>query len=246
MMLHVSCGLQRPAVHKRAWLPLRPFTDVFVSRFPDGSVLCRRVLRSLIGGQYFIRRVATGGATVTRKLVALVSWIGFLASAVSEYICEVDFPFTPMLWLVIGICVAVIATAHPAISGRTHGGKSDTGIRWIVGAPSLPDSASTRSGNTVPRVDDDDRSPCDYNLRAPNRYRAHSGTTAGIVMVSDTIPAVVFLSTASTRGPPWRDNHIDATPGRPAQHVCPAAHPSEIHLPSHQIERPHNGKESFI
>jgi hypothetical protein len=173
------------------------------------------------------------------KLVSVVSWIGVLASAVSEYGFDVDFSLAPSLWFAVAV-FAFVAAAHNVSYGTAA--RSPVGVRarqpdWNcrAGTPTLCLSTSwvpaVRVSNSsvhghpisensvVPRV----------SLRAPVRGAA---TVSATVTDSDTVPAVSFLSPAATRVPLWSDDQIAGTLGRQARHVYTTSHPSEARLPN--------------
>ena len=166
------------------------------------------------------------------KLFRVFSCVGFLASAVSEYGFDVDFPLTPHVWLVIAICAVVVATAHAALPKASG----------LTGILSQSESASFLSnvnpgGPTAPVRDCRATAPVAIG---PEATISASGALALQILVcvtaSDGIPAIVFLSPAATRGPPWSNNRIDpalceqrAGLGRSARHCYTASLPSEIH-----------------
>ena len=159
-----------------------------------------------------------------KKLFSVVSWIGFLASTVSEFGFDMDFPLTPSLWLVIAACAVIGATAHAAIGSRIHAnGKRKTGTYLSGDVSSLCDSASSIS----------DRSPSIYqnSFSVNGGHGGQMSSNRRIITASDVIPAVIFLSPAVTRGPPWHDSQIARTPSHSARLFCTAPLPSVIHFP---------------
>ncbi len=78
-----------------------------------------------------------------KKLASVVSWIGFLASAVSEHGFDVDFPLTlarrslgvggPSLWVAIAFCVMLATGARAADNSWTDGSsKWETPGNWSL------------------------------------------------------------------------------------------------------------------
>jgi len=168
-----------------------------------------------------------------KKLLPVVSWIGFLASAISEYGFDIDFPLTPALWLMIAICAVVMATAHAAIGSRIHGiGKRETVSHLPGDVPSLSDAARTIStGSKSSWTSDRCLSIFQDSCRVADHGDIRVNSRGVIVTASDAIPAVIFLSPAVTRGPPWCDSQVTRTPGCSARLFCTAPLPSEIHFP---------------
>lgn len=159
-----------------------------------------------------------------KKLVPIVSWIGFLASMVSEYGLDWDFPLTPSLWLVIAACAVIGATAHAAIGSRIRAnGKRESGTYLSGDVSPLCDSASSISDRS-PSLHQDD---CSVTGVGHDPMRS----SAVIVTASAAILAVISLSPPVTRGPPWRDSQIARTPSHSARLFCTAPLPSEIHFP---------------
>ena len=167
-----------------------------------------------------------------KKFVSIVPWFVFLVSAVSEYGFDLDFPLTPPVWLVIAVCAVVMATAHVAIGSRIHGiGKREIGTHLSGDVPSLSGSASSVSaGNKSPRIRDRSPSICQDNFDGSDGCHDLMRASGVVVTGSDAIPAVIFLSPAVTRGPPWSESQVDRTPGRSAQQFSVAPIPSETHL----------------
>src|SRR5712675_649158 len=52
------------------------------------------------------------------KLLGVASWGSFLASAVAEFVFDIDFPLTSALWLAIAICFLFASTAHAQFTGN--------------------------------------------------------------------------------------------------------------------------------
>ncbi len=172
-----------------------------------------------------------------KKLVSVVSWIGFLVSAVSEYGFDVDFPLTPPVWLAIAVCAVVMAAAHAGIGSRVHGiGKRETVTYLSSDVPSPSDSASFISNGNAGRPTTpvgDCRATAPVAISLDGRISASRALALQFlvcVAASDTIPSLIFLSPAVTRGPPSSDNQIDRTLGRPARPGYSAPLSSEIHL----------------
>jgi hypothetical protein len=167
-----------------------------------------------------------------KKLIPVVSWIGFLASAVSEYGLGIDFPLTPPVWLMIAVCAVMMATAHAAIGNRIHSlGKRETGT-YLSSHVLLKMAPAAVSGPTR---------HADFWAFVVGRAcppaagkRSHGDPRLGdvIVTASNAIPAIIFLNPAATRGPPGSDNQIDRPLGRPAQQPSTALPPFEIHFSS--------------
>ncbi len=174
-----------------------------------------------------------------KKLVSVVSWIGFLASAVSEYGFDADFPLTPAFWLAIAFCVMFASIAPAVIGRRIHGiGKQETGTYLSGDVPSPSDSASLVSTcHKSPRISDRFPSICQDNFRLTGRYCGQMSSGGGIVTVSEAIPAAIFLSPAATREPPWSDNQIGGTLGRPARCFFTTPLPSDTNLSSSRSSR---------
>ena len=80
------------------------------------------------------------------KLFAWVSWITFLASAVAEWVYDIDLPLTPVLWLIVATGTLFANTTHAALTtndwkGSTSGVWWDTNL-WSLGVlPSNSQSA---------------------------------------------------------------------------------------------------------
>jgi hypothetical protein len=139
-----------------------------------------------------------------KKLASLLSWIGFLASAVSEYGFDVDFPLTPTFWLAIAFCVMFASIGHAAVGHRIHGvGKREIGTNLSGDAPSLSHFAGSQCvGNKSLRTSD--RSPNLYqpDLTITGGYLGQMSAGGVLVTPSDAAPAVTFLCPVATRGPP--------------------------------------------
>jgi len=78
------------------------------------------------------------------KLLAWISWITFLASAVAEWGLELDFPLTPSLWLAISAITFFATTTHAALTTNNwidpSSGKWETAGNWSLGVPSSSQS----------------------------------------------------------------------------------------------------------
>jgi hypothetical protein len=152
---------------------------------------------------------------------------------------DMDFPLTPPVWLVIAICAVVMVPAHKVSYGSTA--RSPVGVRALQ--PDWNCRAGTPDGLSAVRISNssahrhataEQSVVAGLSLRAPITGAA---TVSMIIPASDAIPAVLFLSPAATRGPPWSDNQIDpalceqrAGLGRPARHLDTVSLPSESHL----------------
>src|SRR2546426_987286 len=75
------------------------------------------------------------------KPFALISWVGFLVSAVAEWGLEIDFPLTPALWLAMAAVAFFSTTTHAALTTNfwidtSGGGQWEIGSNWNHGVPS--------------------------------------------------------------------------------------------------------------
>jgi hypothetical protein len=171
-----------------------------------------------------------------KNLVSVVSWIGFLASAVSEYGLDVDFPLSPALWLAIAFCVMFATVGHAVVSDQIHGiGKRETGTYLSGAVPSLSDSVSfINPGHKSPRISDRCRGICQDSCRVTGDGAIRMNLGDASITASDAMPAAIFMSPATTRGPPWASEQstylFGGTLGRPARHFYTAPLPSETHL----------------
>ena len=90
------------------------------------------------------------------KLVAQVSWIMFLVSAVAEWGCDIDLPLNPPLWLAIAAVVFFATNAPAALTTNswtnTNGGKWETNANWSVSDPSLNNAAVMITNRFGPAV----------------------------------------------------------------------------------------------
>jgi hypothetical protein len=168
-----------------------------------------------------------GEATMKAKLIAAASWIGLLISAVSEYAFDADFPLTPSLWLVIAICSVVVGTAHAAIGSRIH----DTGKRETVAYRPGDASSLAASAGFISNEETFTGNHASLRLGALAIGRATLRRGHRRVPPAEaSIEPLIFLNPATTRGPPWSDNQIDRTLGRPARHLSTAPLPFALHL----------------
>src|SRR5882724_3715380 len=106
------------------------------------------------------------------KLVSVVSWIGFLVSAVSEYGFDVDFPLTPTFWLAIAFCVMIATVGHAVVINRIHGvGKREIGTNLSGDAPLLSHFASSKCvGNKSLRTSDQSPNLFHHDFSITGRY----------------------------------------------------------------------------
>jgi len=63
---------------------------------------------------FLFQALQNPNATMKTKMIALISWAVFLASATLEYVMDIDFPLTPTAWLAIAMCALMAATTHAA------------------------------------------------------------------------------------------------------------------------------------
>lgn len=180
-------------------------------------------------------------AVMKTKLLTLSAWAAFLMSAVSEYGFDVDFPFTPPLWLVSGICAMLFAATHAAFN-RSYDCRATPQAFGVVihanvmpanGAlePKLPGSLSrtrfvmrNRRSNAPVTADPMGRDSVSWEAVLES---------LGCHTASEVAQPVSFLNPATTRGPPRSDSNerlSDGALGRPAQQCYSAAHPSSICL----------------
>jgi len=82
---------------------------------------------------------------MTRKLLACVSWVAFLISAVGEWGFDIDLPLTPMWWLVIALVIVFATTTRAALITNSWigslGGKWEGVGNWSAAVPSDSQSA---------------------------------------------------------------------------------------------------------
>jgi len=166
-----------------------------------------------------------------KKLASVLSWIGFLVSAVSEYGFDINFPLTPTLWLAIAFCVMFASSGHAAVDHRIHGvGKRKIWTDLSGGAPSLSDFASLKCvDNKSPRTSEQSPNLYQHDLTITGGYHGQMRAGGVLVTPSDAIPAVVFLSPVAPRGPPSASE----------QRAYPfdGPHPSETHLQDLSLAR---------
>lgn len=160
-----------------------------------------------------------GKYQVIKKLLPVVSWIGFFASAVSEYGLDIDFPLTPAFWLAIVCCMMFAPVGHAALTSRIHGGrKRETATYFSGGLPSLSDSANLiNTGPKSPRTNERSSSFIQgaFSLTGSYRCQMTSGGVTGAVR--SAIPVAIFLSPTVTRGPPLSNSQIEDPPDRLAR-----------------------------
>src|SRR5207244_2069208 len=138
-------------------------------------------------------------------------WAAFLASAVSEWGFDFDFPLTPSLWLAVAAFLVFVTTAHAAIPSRIRNIRErETGTYLSVAVPTLSDSASSISNTDAGRPTAPVAIGPESKIWAS---RALAPQFLVCVTASDAIPVVIFLSPADNRGPPGGDDQIDHTLG---------------------------------
>jgi hypothetical protein len=215
-MFNVSRELHDAVDHQRAGLPLHLHTDLIAARSPHWPV--------------HRRCAAKCQATIAKMVVALVSWTGFLMSLISEYGCDVDFPLTPAVWLIMGICAVLFAT-QPGVGGRTFSGKSrPQAYSFLDGSTLLGCEKPHAIGAIPPRFGDDDGNIYEGDLRVADRCCGGMSSDASVGTATQEIPALIFLSPDFARGPPAKEEQIDNTLRRLAPQR-PAVPSSQMQLP---------------
>lgn len=141
------------------------------------------------------------------KLIALISWIVSLESAVFEYGLDIDFPLTPLLWLSVAVCALAAAMAYA----------SQNPVGWPGDTTSLCQSSIPSGNHAAPPIAG---LFAHYRARSARRFRSISqqnlsvAHTPGIqpascsivVNTRDAAPPVIFFCSATTRGPPCASN----------------------------------------
>ena len=135
------------------------------------------------------------------RLLAWISWITFLVSAVSEWGLNIDLPLTPAVWLVIATFVFFATNAPAALTTNNWNvgsGKWETGSNWTGGAPSPADAIDFVTGGVPvgPRVITIDQAAVSSNLM--NGCLTISNLTVG---GTSTAPNTLFLNTDASNTP---------------------------------------------
>ncbi len=94
------------------------------------------------------------------KLLAWVSWITFLASAVAEWGLHLDLPLTPVLWLIVATSTLIATTTRAAVTTNSWilagSGKWEDGGHWsLLSAPAPSNGADiiTNASTKIVTID---------------------------------------------------------------------------------------------
>jgi len=182
-----------------------------------------------------------------KKLLPVVSWIGFLASAVSEYGFDLDFPLTPALWLVIAVCTLVMATAHDAIRSqvRTHGDDHASHYNLATAIARSDFIGPNMSAQFLVQLrpgrawfDGLAQDMCRDTGGVAGKQPPQMDLEDTIITTTTAVLPAILLNPADIRGPPSSESQIDVASGRPARQLSTIPRPSPDVPPSFSGRRP--------